>query len=158
MSTFYDYLIEDIDEVKDAIVADKSDEEKALDALKFAKDTVTFDSIQAVVQKAMSAPDWDSSRYLRKLKHIVTQIKTTRGFSSISWWKRIQYFYNAYLAETAIKNACTANGVTYGDNTHTDLQIGRKAENTPDLKFVDEKGNKKTLEVKIFANKSSIHN
>ena len=158
MSTFYDYLIEDIDEVKDAVATDKSDEEKALDALEFAEDAVTFDSIKAVVQKATSVPDWDSSKYLKKLKDIVTEIKTTRGFSSISWWKRVQYFYNAYLAETAIKNACTANGVTFGDNTHTDLQVGRKAENNPDLKFIDKEGNQKTLEVKIFANKSSIAN
>ena len=176
MSTFYDYLIEDIDDVKDAEKADKEAEKAAVGELEPSafKDNVEFTEIQKLVDKATQAPDWDCSKYLRQLKKLMLNVKATRGFSSLAWWKRLQYFYNAYIAESAIVAACAElPEVTYYDvkhpntknhavdanhNSHTAISTKNKAEDTPDLVFTKDDGTEGKLEVKIYANDASIKN
>lgn len=175
MSTFYDYLIEDIDDVvktevnKVAASDEKAEKEiSEIDLSKFTKTEVRFDTIKEIVQQALNSPENTHERnmYLKRLKKLMLSIKGTRGFSSMSWWKRLQYFYNAYIAESAIVDACKEAGqsVNYADiddgdndeenNSHTILRKPKgNASGKPDLSYDTGK-----LEVKIFASESSIRN
>lgn len=99
------------------------------------------------------------------IKKIANMLPNRPPFSSMAWWKKFQFLYNAYVVESNIKMAVANNskiGLEYGDgeDSHEKFSSSHARSNEPDFRLVDKATSELIgyLEVKLCQNKTSFKN